>query len=80
MQNVHSPDGFSVADLAQVDLWCLQDLMPQTHRHYFHGGKITDKNPHFSERAEFAEYMSESADKKRQMVSAYWCILMQNDV
>ena len=29
MQNVHPPDGLSVADLAQIDLGRLQILMPQ---------------------------------------------------
>jgi hypothetical protein len=29
MKNVHPPDGFSIADPAQIDLGCLQVLMPQ---------------------------------------------------
>jgi hypothetical protein len=31
VQNIHPPDGFGVADLPQVDLGCLQILMPQDH-------------------------------------------------
>jgi hypothetical protein len=29
MKNVHPPDGFSIADPAQIDLGCLQVLMSQ---------------------------------------------------